>query len=74
MNRTRMERINYAKKAYKHVLDEFLDDKTGNIDSALKNDGYKDDIRCLVKLTDSDLNQLMHPETGGPDQKLVSLN
>ena len=74
MNRTRTERTNYAKKAYKHVLDEFLDDKTGNIDSALGNDGYKDDIRCVVKLTDSDLDQLMHPETGGPDQKLVSLN
>ena len=74
MNRSRTERINYAMKAYNYVLDEFLDDKTGHIGSALGNDGYKDDIRKVVKLMDSDLDQLMHPETGGPDQKLVHLN
>ena len=50
-------------KAYKHVLDEFLDDKTGNIDSALGNDGYKDDIRKVVKLTESELERVMYEES-----------
>lgn len=74
MARTVTERTNYAMKAYKHVLDEFLDDTTGNIDSALGNDGYKDDIRKVTKLTDSYLDQLMHQETGGPDKKLLPMN
>ena len=62
--------MRYAKAAYKHAVEEFLEENLGkNIDQALDNSGCKDDIRSVVMLTDQDLGQLMHKESAGPDKK-----
>ena len=38
-------------------MEKYLEDKLdANIDKALENGGYKDDIRRVVSLTDLDLN------------------
>ena len=72
---TRKARKEYAKKAYKHVIEEFLEQKIGgNIDKALANSGYNNDITCVVKLRESDLDKLVHEESVGTDVELVPLN
>ena len=69
---TRRSQREYAKWAYKYVIEEFLGEKMGgNIDKALAHGGYND-IAQVVKLRDSDIDELMHE--AGPNNQLVDLN
>ena len=71
---TRRSQREYTKWAYKYVIEEFLGEKMGgNIDKALAHDGYND-IAQVVKLTDSDIDELMHEASSGPNNQLVDLN
>ena len=69
---TRRSRREYTKWAYKYVIEELLGEKMGgNIDKALAHGGYND-IAQVVKLRDSDIDELMHE--AGPNNQLVDLN
>ena len=75
MMKTRKDRAEYAKLAYRYVVEEFLERSLGStIDQALDNSGCDGDIRNVITLTEEDISQLMHKESPGEDKKMVTLN
>ena len=75
MTKTRNDRSEYAKQAYRYVIEEFLERSLGStIDQALENSGCDGDIRNVITLTEKDISQLMHKESPGEDKKMITLN
>ena len=71
---TRRSRNEYTKRTYKYVIEEILGEQMGgNIDKALARDGYND-IAQVVKIRDSDIDELMHEVSSSPNNHLVDLN
>ena len=70
MMKPRKDRSEYAKQAYRYVIEEFLERSLGStIDQALENSGCDGDIRNVITLTEKNISQLMHKESPGEDKK-----
>ena len=74
MTMTRKERAEYARRAYKYMIEEFMEVKLGGpIDKALDYAGMEGDIRRVVKLSDTQIEQLQYKTGEGIDQKINDL-
>ena len=74
MAMARKEKEDYARKAYRHAIEELLGDKIGGkIDNALTDAGCQGDIRKIVTLRDEDIEKLRHEVGKGADKTFCQL-